>query len=98
MEFSQNLDIEIIAVNANHPEIDEATIKNKPSQQPHNHSTLEKNNQIWEAMKTDIFKIYVEEKCTLETTMDRIEKKYGFSARCVRPSFRSKLLSSLIVI
>jgi len=50
------------------------------SQKP---STLERNNQKWDSMKMDIYRIYVDDKSTLEATMSQIEELHGFNARWV---------------
>lgn len=44
-------------------------------------STLEKNNLKWNAIKDDVYRIYIEENSTLEVAMSSIHELHGFSAR-----------------
>jgi len=48
-----------------------------------NRSCKSRNNRRWDSHKDEIRGIYVEEKTTLLTTMQKIEDNHGFKARQV---------------
>jgi len=63
------------------------------SQPAANISTLEKNNQEWESLREEIYKIYMEENNTLSATMSKIEKNFHFKRRFVVFSYLLMLLT-----
>ena len=50
------------------------------SQIPQKGSVLSRNDQKWESLQGEIYRIYMTEHSTLPKTMLLVEEKYGFTA------------------
>ena len=56
-----------------------------PSQRPPESSIRVKNERRWDSYKDEIYRVYMRENNSLNTTMCMIEEKYGFKTRLVFP-------------
>jgi hypothetical protein len=58
-------------------------------------SALERNNQEWESLKREIYRIYIKQNNTLKITMSEIEERFRFKRRFVILPYHLMLLNEI---